>query len=65
MSFFPEVDDVFVREDLLEGKYVPDMKAWAEFDLLVGMNCQKKRQREELKNIMQEMVSITSYKEEL
>ena len=32
MIIFIIVDDVFVRKDLYEGKYAPDMQAWKRFE---------------------------------
>ena len=31
------VDDVFVRKDLYEGKYAPDMQAWRKFDEIMKL----------------------------
>ena len=31
------VDDVFVRKDLYESKYAPDMQAWRKFDEIMKL----------------------------
>ena len=49
------IDDVFVRKDLFEGKYSPDMAAWDEFDSLTVKFCGRKNKRSEFANILRQI----------
>ena len=57
-----DIDDVFVRKDLYEGKYAPDMQAWKKFDEIMKLPPQLSEE-EEKKRI--EEINMKSEKEEL
>ena len=58
LLLFSAIDDVFVRKDLYDGKYSPDMDAWAEFELMVGT-------KETLETINHQLKSDVILKSEL
>ena len=49
------IDDVFVRQDLYDGKYAPNMVAWAEFESLMGDSCKWKGNMMQLEDIVQHL----------
>jgi len=57
-----EIDDVFVRKDLYEGKYAPDMQAWKKFDDIMKLPRQPSEEEEKTRN---EETKMISEKEEL
>ena len=57
------VDDVFVRKDLYEGKYAPDMQAWEKFDEVMKQLLQISDEEEKSK--IEEKINMNIEKEEL
>ena len=62
---FVEIDDVFVRKDLYEGKYKPDLKKLAEFHSILGDNCVIASELQQLKEYVQRFGSNVNQKIEL
>ena len=60
--YFILVDDVFVRKDLYEGKYAPDMQAWKKFDDIMKLPRQPSEEEVKTRN---EETKMISEKEEL
>lgn len=60
-----EIDDVFVRKDLYEGKYKPDLEKEAEFQRLMGDSCGIQKDMEWLEDYIQYMSADRNFRIEL
>jgi len=59
------VDDIFVRKDLYEGSYSPDMNAWTEFNHLEESSCHRDGDDAKLNRILDDISKGNSQKTEL
>ena len=59
------IDDIFVRQDLYEGPYSPDMNAWTEFNQLEENSCHRDGDDAKLNQIVQEISKENPQKTEL
>jgi len=60
-----EIDDVFIRRDLYEGKYKPDLAKQAEFYSLIGDSCTMQTEMEQLQDYIQHLSQDRDAKTEL
>jgi len=60
-----EIDDVFVRKDLYEGKYKPDQKKEVEFNQIMGDSCSMQTDMEKLEDYIQYITADRNFKIEL
>ena len=60
-----EIDDVFVRKDLYEGKYKPDLEKEAEFNQMMGDSCSMQTDMEQLEDYIQYITADKKFKIEL
>ena len=61
----PEIDDVFIRKDLYEGKYKPDLRKEAEFYTMMGDTCNMQTDMEQLQDYLQYITADEHFKIEL
>jgi len=60
-----EIDDVFIRKDLYEGKYKPDPEKEVEFEALMGESCDLKNDMVQLEEYIQYISVDKNFKIEL
>ena len=56
---------MFIRKDLYEGKYKPDLKKQAEFYELIGDNCSMQTEMEQFREYIQNISEERNLKIEL
>ena len=64
-NYVSEIDDVFVRKDLYEGKYKPDRKKEVEFNQIMGDSCSMQTDMEKLEDYIQYITADRNFKIEL